>query len=256
MTLLYVPAGPFQMGSQIGLTDEFPIHTVTLNAFWIDETETTNAMYSACVQAQACKAPQKTIYYDDPAFAQHPVVYVSWNDAMDYCTWAGRRLPTEAEWEKAAAWNPETRQIQFYPWGDEFECRNSNLDDETQDDAFSVEGGPYCDGFTGSAPVGSYPQGASPYGALDMAGNVWEWIYDGFVETDPYNGSLTYYAISPPSNPTGPRIAAYHGLRGSSWNLNYGQGRSTYRLWFGPDDRYDGMGFRCALGSVPFELNP
>lgn len=256
MTLVYVPAGSFQMGSQIGLTDEMPVHTVELQAFWVDQTEVTNAQYSACVEAGACKQPQETIYYDDDSFADHPVVYVSWEDGADYCGFVGRRLPTEAEWEKAASWNPETKQTQFYPWGDEFECSKANLDDETTLDVFSVEGGPSCDGYAGSAPVGSYPEGASPYGALDMAGNVWEWVFDGFVETDPYNGSVTYYAISPPSDPTGPLVSAYRGMRGGSWNLNFGLGRSAYRLWFGPDDRYDGIGFRCALGSVPFELNP
>lgn len=256
MTLVYVPAGKFEMGSHVGLTDEQPVHTVSLDAFWIDKTEVTNVMYSQCVQAGICEVPSVATYYADPTYTLHPVVYVSWNDAVNYCSYAGRRLPTEAEWEKAAAWDPVTNAARIYPWGNDFDCSKANLDDETKLDSFVVEGGPSCDGYDLSSAVGSFPAGASAYGALDMAGNAWEWVFDGFIETDPFNGSQTYYAMSPAANPTGPEHSAYHVMRGGSWNLNFGLGRAAYRLWFGPDDRYDGVGFRCALGTTPFKLNP
>ena len=106
MTLMYVPAGEFLMGTEIGLTDEQPIHKVYVDAYWIDQTEVSNAMYSDCVEVGKCNKPSSLIFYNDPEFANHPVEYVSWNDAVNYCAWAGRRLPTEAEWEKVAAWDP------------------------------------------------------------------------------------------------------------------------------------------------------
>lgn len=237
------------MGKDSGLTDEQPVHAVTLAAFWIDRTEVTNSMYSRCVRSGSCKQPSDPTYYNDPGFSDHPVVFVSWNDATTYCSWADRRLPTEAEWEKAATWDPVKNQKRNYPWGNEFDCKRGNFDDETQLDSFVVPGGPNCDGYVRSSPVGSFPSGASPYGALDMAGNVWEWVHDAFIETDPFRSSqLNYYAISPASNPQGvdPSISAYRVMRGGSWNLDYGLARSTYRLWFGLDDSYDGVGFRCA----------
>jgi serine/threonine-protein kinase len=116
-------------------------------------------------------------------------------------------------------------------------------------DSFEMPGGTNCDGFVRSAPVGSFPAGASPYGALDMAGNVWEWVHDAFIETDSLAGSTqNYYAISPPSNPQGvdPTLAEYRIMRGGSWSVDFGFARSAYRLWFGLDENYDGVGFRCA----------
>ena len=229
------------MGSEIGMTDEQPVHTVFLDAYWIDRTEVTNAMYTPCVQDGACTQPSSPKYFADPTFADHPVAFVSWSDATAYCTWADRRLPTEAEWEKAATWDRVAKESLIYPWGNDFDCSKGNFDDETQLDRFVVPGGPDCDGLERSSPVGSFPSGVSPYGVHDMAGNVWEWVADGFFETQ------NYYAISPASNPMGPEGSAYRVLRGSSWNLNYGYARSAYRLWFGIYDSYDGMGFRCAL---------
>ncbi len=241
MTMLFVPAGEFRMGSEIGLTDEQPVHTVYLDGYWIDQTEVTNAMYRRCVQSDSCNLPSSTEYFDDPSYADHPAVFVSWSNAVGYCSWADRRLPTEAEWEKAAIWDPKVAESRVYPWGNDFECGRGNFDDEIKLDSFVIPGGPDCDGHDRTSPVGSFPSGASPYGALDMAGNVWEWVADGFFETE------NYYAISPASNPEGPEGSAYRVLRGSSWNLNYGFARSAYRLWFGIYDSYDGMGFRCAL---------
>ena len=249
MTMVAVPAGEFIMGSENGLTDEQPAHNVMLDTFWLDQTEITNVMYRRCVETGACDLPSATTYYDDTAYANHPVVFVSWNDAKTYCARVDRRLPTEAEWEKAASWDPKTNEKRVYPWGNEFECKKGNFDDETQLDSFVISGGPNCDGYVQSAPVGSFSAGASPYGVLDMGGNVWEWVHDAFIETDPLNTSVqNYYAISPDVNPQGvdPSITEYRVMRGGSWNINFGFGRSAYRLWFGLDDSYDFAGFRCA----------
>ncbi len=247
---VFVPAGQFIMGDDNGLTDERPAHPVTLDAFWIDRTEVTNSMYAQCADAGACQTPASTVYYDDPAYSDHPVAFVSWVDAKNFCAWAGKRLPTEAEWEKAATWNSKTNIKSVYPWGNDFDCRKGNFDDEDQVDASlmpNTEIG--CDGFVRTAPVGSFPDGASSYGALDMAGNVWEWVHDAFIEVDPFNSSIqNYYAISEPTNPQGvdPAITEYRSMRGGSWNFTFGFGRSAYRLWYGKDDVYDGVGFRCA----------
>lgn len=250
MVMVFVPAGQFVMGSEKGLTDEQPAHTVTLDGFWIDQTEVTNAMYSLCVESGTCDQPSATTYYNDRGYANHPVIFVSWENARTYCSWADRRLPTEAEWEKAASWDPVATEKRIYPWGNDFVCKNGNFDDETQHDSFVIEGGPNCDGYVQTAPVGSFPSGASPYGVLDMGGNVWEWVHDAFIETDPLNASIqNYYEVSPAVNPQGvdPSITAYRVMRGGSWNINFGFGRSAYRLWFGLDDSYDFTGFRCAL---------
>lgn len=251
MTLLYVPAGDFLMGTEIGLTDEQPIHKVYLDAYWVDQTEITNAMYAKCVEAGACQKPSFLSFYNDPTYRSHPVEYVSWRDAVNYCTWAGRKLPTEAEWEKVASWDPYNNQQRVYSWGNEYDCRKGNFDDELELDASLMQDGSVgCDGFVRSAPVGSFPDGASLYGALDLGGNVWEWVYDAFIEVDPFNASIeNYYVISPLENPTGvdPATTEYRSMRGGSYNFTFGFGRAAYRLWYGLDDSYEGVGFRCAL---------
>jgi len=251
MTLVYVPAGDFLMGTETGLTDERPIHKVYLDAYWVDQTEISNELYSKCVQAGNCDKPSFLAFYDDPDYASHPVEYVSWKDAVNYCTWAGRRLLTEAEWEKVAVWDPYSNQQRVYPWGNQYDCRKGNFDDETDLDASLMQDGSIsCDGFVRSSPVGSFPEGASVYGALDLGGNVWEWVHDWYDEVDPFNSSLqNYYAISPLENPQGvdPAITDYRSMRGGSYNFTFGFGRSAYRLWYGLDDSYDGVGFRCTL---------
>jgi formylglycine-generating enzyme required for sulfatase activity len=239
------------MGSDPGLTDEQPVHTVELSAFWLDRTEVTNEMYRKCVEAGTCEEPYYLTYYDDPQFSNHPVVWVSWADAVYYCSYVDRRLPTEAEWEKAAAWDPVNSQKLIYPWGNEYDCSKGNFDDETELDASLMhDGSVSCDGFDGIAPVGSFSQGASPYGALDMGGNVWEWVHDAFIEVDPFDATIqNYYAVSPLVNPTGvdPAITEYRVMRGGSWDWTFGFGRAAYRLWFGKYDKYEGVGFRCAV---------
>ncbi len=234
--MVFVATGEFTMGSDIGFTDEQPAHTVLLDSFWIDKTEVTNAAYSQCVQSGTCQKPSVTTHFDDPIYANHPVVSVSWEQARAYCAWAKLRLPTEAEWEKAASWDPVKIEKRIYPWGDEFDCKKGNFS------------GSSCDTYEGTAPVGSFPSGVSAYGALDMGGNVWEWVHDAFIESDPIIKSVSYYAVSPKSNPQGidPSISAYRVMRGGAWMENFGGGRSAYRLWFGLDDSYKFAGFRCA----------
>jgi serine/threonine-protein kinase len=218
MLLLYVPAGEFRMGSENGNSDEKPVHSVTLDAYWIDQNEVTNSMYAVCLKAGICQDTGSKLI-TDPAYASSPVVDISWNKAKIYCEWAGRRLPSEAEWEKAARGTDERQ----YPWGNE---------DPTCDRVnFST-----CSGKTD--PVGSHPAGASPYGALDMAGNVWEWV------ADRYDG--TYYQDSPASNPLGPETPEYRVLRGGSWNYYDLDVRSTRRDRYFPSFASHVTGSRCA----------
>jgi len=249
-TMVYIPAGQFPMGSKVGLIDEQPVHAVQLDAFWLDRTEVTNEMYRKCVEAGSCETPGSPLYYDDPQYSTHPVVFVTWTNAVAYCSFADRRLPTEAEWEKAATWNPVQNEKRIFPWGNEYDCSKGNYDDETKLDASLMQGGAVsCDGYTLTAPVGSFPMGASPYGALDLGGNVWEWVHDAFIEVNSFDSSIqNYYAFSRFENPLGvsPTLTNSRGIRGGSWNWTYGYGRSAYRLGFGKNDNYDAVGFRCA----------
>ena len=231
MILLYVPAGEFLMGSTDADTsassDEKPQHTVTLDAYWIDQTEVTNAQYAKCVADNgACKKPtNKSSYtpsshYGNSEFDNYPVVSVDWNMANAYCSWAERELPTEAQWEKAA------RGIDgnIYPWGNE--SPNSNLLNYNQNVGDVTE-------------VGKYPNGKSVYGAYDMAGNVWEWVSDWYRDT--------YYQSSPLSNPLGPYTGQYRVHRGGSWNdIEDLVTRSASRNWYTPGFTLNIIGFRCA----------
>jgi formylglycine-generating enzyme required for sulfatase activity len=177
MEMVYVPAGEFEMGSGNGKDDEKPVHTVYLDAFWIDQTEVTNGMYARCVNAGKCDPPNlsrsysRESYYGNSEFDNYPVIYVSWIDADYYCDWAGRRLPTEAEWEKAASWDEESKKKHTYPWGDSIDCSMVN---------YRGKDG-VCIGDT--TEVGSYENGKNPYGLYDMAGNVWEWVADWYLES-------------------------------------------------------------------------
>ncbi len=242
MEMVYVPAGVFWMGSEEGEGDgdEHPRHEVYLEGYWIDRYEVTNGQYERCVAAGKCSPPSQNgsytrgSYYGDEQYADYPVIYVNWEQARRYCEWAGGRLPSEAEWEKAARGTDERR----YPWGDEFDCRKGNFDDEQQDDSYVVPGGPNCDGYIDTAPVGSYPAGASPYGVLDMVGNVWEWVADW------YGGN--YYDNSPREDPRGPESGVYRVARGGSWSYDDNV-RAALRLWNEPSNSNRVFGFLCAL---------
>jgi formylglycine-generating enzyme required for sulfatase activity len=224
MVMVYVPAGTFKMGSDTNTIDERPVHDVTLDAFWIDRTEVTNAQYTRCVAAGVCREPiskgsrTQPSYYDNSGFANHPVIWVSWEDADKYCRWVGGQLPTEAQWEYAA----RGPQALTYPWG--IVAPNDKLLNYNQ-----------IVGDTTS--VGSYPSGASWSGALDMAGNVSEWVNDWY-------GS---YSDSPQINPTGSMPDVYRVLRGFSWFYGPTSVRSSNRINALPTDRTDDFGFRCAV---------
>ncbi|MCP4360479.1 MAG: formylglycine-generating enzyme family protein [Chloroflexi bacterium] len=225
--MVYVPSGTFSMGSNDSSGDERPVHDVTLDAFWIDQTEVTNEQYELCVADGEC---EKSTYAGDSDFNgdQQPVVGVDWNDAEVYCTWVGGRLPTEAEWEYAAR-GPEGST---YPWGDNSPtCDLLNYWDDNA-----------CVGKTSA--VGSYSsEGDSWVGASDMAGNVWEWVNDWY-DSD-------YYANSSTNNPTGPSNGKYKVLRGGDWySLADDDARSSYRNFNRRTVRNDSFGFRCAAPGI------
>jgi serine/threonine-protein kinase len=217
MEMVYVPAGIFTMGSNDGDSDEQPVHEVYLDGYWIDKFEVTNAQYTQCVVDGNCRKPLVKTYYSDSQYANHPVVYVDWNYAQDYCTWAGRRLPSEAEWEKAARGTGG----RTYPWG------------ETSPSTSLLN---YSRNEGGTTAVGSYPSGLSPYGALDMAGNVWEWT-GSLYEEYPYDAEDGREDM----NASGARV-----LRGGSWRDIVRLVRSANRGWVSPDLTYvNRYGFRC-----------
>ena len=243
---VYVPAGEFLMGSVEGVGDDYehPQHTVYLDAYWIDQTEVTNAMYTRCFSAGACTSPSdfssstRNSYYDYQ-YANYPVIWVNWDQANAYCEWTGRQLPTEAQWEKAALGTDG----RIYPWGDEFDCKKGNFDDETQVDSYVVTGGPNCDGYADTAPVGSYLEGASPYGALDMAGNVLEWVADWYGE-DYYTSQSNW------NNPQGPQMGEFRVLRDGSWGTDAEYLlRSASRWWYTSTKTFSYTGFRCVATS-------
>ena len=220
MEMVYIPAGNFLMGSDISDRNQRPPHKVFLDAFWIDQTEVTNVQYQACVSEGACGSPHELDYFKDTKYNNHPVIYISWDEAKTFCAWAGKRLPTEAEWEKAARGDDG----RTYPWGNQ--KPNPSLTN-------------YFDNRKGSSEVGSYPAGASPYGAMDMAGNVWEWTADWY--------SPEYYKISPVRNPTGPKAGDKRIVRGGSWfSLTEIVVRTYFRKASPPENQNYTTGFRCA----------
>jgi len=229
-----VPAGPFIMGSDHGAPDEAPVHTVVVSTFWLDRHEVTNTRYAACVRAGACVRPAlassrlRPHYFDDPRFGDYPVIFVSWEQADAFCRFDGGRLPTEAEWEKAARGPAPSRRI--YPWGDDApDCRHANM------------GGPSsCLGDTDL--VGRRPAGASPYGALDLAGNVWEWVADRY--------DRHWYARSEAVDPRGPAEGNLRVMRGGCWESGAGNLRVSCRKADLPQAWADNVGFRCAHGGA------
>lgn len=226
MAMVYISAGPFEMGrSDTDGSIDVPGHVVNLDGYWIDQFEVTNSQYARCVLSAGCQPLEKTStnrvgdYYGNPAYDFHPVVWVNWHQAAAYCAWAGGRLPTEAEWEKAARGTNGAA----YPWGDLLPNR-------------------LLLNFNTRIPVkvGSFPAGASPYGVMDMAGNVWEWVGDWF------HGQ--YYQQSPSTNPTGPETGKTRVQRGGAWDEeeNGWSVRITQRFYDFPDNADFLVGVRCA----------
>jgi serine/threonine-protein kinase len=226
MVMVYVPAGEFKMGSMEGDPNEQPVHTVALDGFWIDRTEVSNGQYQRCVEAGGCQPPfdrtseTRDEYYGNSAYDDYPVINVSWHRARTYCEWVGGRLPTEAEWEYAAR-GPDNL---VYPWG------GSPSTDTLAN----------CCGYGGDTTrVGSYPDGASWCGTLDMAGNVWEWVADWYGD----------YPSERQVSPAGPSSGQSRVLRGGSWNDGQNLARCASRHRKHPADWYISVGFRCARDS-------
>ena len=258
MTMIYIPAGNFMMGYDKGDSRNKPPHSVYLDSYWIDQTEVTNEMYSLCVKAGKCSEPEfkrsvtREDYYGNSDYDSFPVVYVTWNEAKKYCEWAGKQLPTEAQWEKAARGEDGFT----YPWGTTLDNTKANISALKND----------------TTAVGSYPGGASPYGAMDMAGNVFEWVLDWYDKS--------YYQYSGiDTNPTGPTAGEFKSVRGGyfkggevqkkkwewgeyagswdgyDWYYIYLKGgkasdfefnyQSIYRFSWLPDSKNGLIGFRC-----------
>ena len=241
--MAWIPCGCFDMGDRFeeGDPDERPVHNVCISAFQMDVHEVTNAKYAECVDDGGCTPPYYTFsrtretYYGNPAYDEFPVIWVNWNQATDYCTWAGKRLPTEAEWEYAARGGLAGRR---YTWGDTIDC----------DDACHYRCHPplsclcwyhchngICDNDT--HPVGSYaPNG---YWLYDMAGNVWEWVNDWY--------DSNYYSVSPPNDPPGPVSGNYRVVRDGGWYVESNFVRVAERSFGFPDVGWkEYRGFRCA----------
>ena len=230
-TMCSVPVGPFGMGCNEAVDNqcepsERPYHRVELDGFFIDRYEITVGDYRNCVTDGACEVPPvgKLCNYSKSGRDDHPVTCVTWDQAAAYCAWAGKRLPTEAEWEKAAR-GIDGRK---YPWGSapEASCDYVVMFEES-----------VC-GVGDTQPVGTRPKGASPYGVMDMAGNVWEWVADLFDES--------YYQTAPVANPKGPQSGTVRVLRGGSWGMSYENFlRCSARWGKEPASDFGTIGFRC-----------
>jgi formylglycine-generating enzyme required for sulfatase activity len=219
-----VPAGEFTMGSPSGDADEQPAHRVYVDAFSMDKYEVTVGQYAAFLQETGGDRPSDWKTMNQPTHQKRPVVNVDWADAARYCKWAGKRLPTEAEWEKAA----RGTDGRLYPWGNDPPTPLRANYGKTEWNNHGV-----------LVPVGTLEDGKSPYGVYDMAGNVWEWVSDWY---DP-----NYYKNSPSQNPTGPSTGGFKVLRGGSWNNSPRILRSADRYFDPPSFRSLYFpGFRCA----------
>jgi eukaryotic-like serine/threonine-protein kinase len=241
--MILIPAGEFIMGSDNGDPNEKPSHIVYLDTYYIDKTEVTNAEYILCVREGICQQPlqitsrTRSQYYGDEQFDNYPVVNIDWGMAKSFCEWREARLPTEAEWEKAA--RGESGSI--YPWGDVFSCHKGNFDDEETIDDYFVPGGPNCDGYVDTSPVGSYPAGASPYGVLDMSGNVWEWV----------NSLSSPYPYKQDDGRESANSSNMRSIKGGAFTANDYYSRSPNRSSDLPIASDDTTGFRCAISATP-----
>ncbi len=223
MPMVLVPAGEFIMGSQAGDPDEQPAHRVYLDAYYMDKFEVTVGMYDAFLKAAGMDPPPDWEIMNKAQHQRRPVVNVDWADAATYCKWAGKRLPTEAEWEKAA----RGTDGRTYPWGNDPPTRlHANYGKEKWNDHGAL------------VPVGALDDGKSPYGIYDMAGNVWEWTSDWYDKS--------YYRNSPAQNPKGAASGETKVVRGGSWFKVPQDLRSASRVDGKRSGRLSGNGFRCA----------
>ena len=233
--MVAVPAGAFQMGSSPGSSNEEPVHEVYVSGFFIDKYEVTVEEYTRCVDAGGCNTPKMTHDDDRRSYNygasgrdKHPINGVDWHQAKAYCAWSGKRLPTEAEWEKAARGTDGRK----YPWGNEGpSCALAVTDD----------GGAGC-GEGRTWEVGSKSGGVSPFGAYDMAGNVWEWTADWYDKS--------YYSISPMRDPKGPEQSWARVFRGGGWYYTSAFLRAAIRGAGRPGSARNDLGFRC-VRSLP-----
>ena len=242
--MLYVPAGIYSMGNdESEENDQKPAHLVRLDTYFIDETEVTNGAYAQCVEAGVCDPPDSpnatyhSAYYGDPAFDDYPVIFVSWYDAEIFCEWRGARLPSEAEWEKAAGFDPVEGLKTIYPWGDAFDGTRLNFCDQNCPRDFRDAA--VDDGYQDTSPVGSYRDGRSPLGPYDMSGNVMEWVNDWY--------NRRAYEESGDTNPLGPLEGEFKVIRGGSWLSAPEDVTVSVRDSFDPLVTRANLGFRCAM---------
>ncbi len=220
--MVLVPAGEFTMGSTMG-DDEKPVHRLYLNAFYMDKYEVTVGQYAKYLGVTGMEEPSDWDIMNQPQHSKRPVVNINWSDAATFCKWAGKRLPTEAEWEKAA----RGTDGRTYPWGNEAPTRlHANFGKKDWDNHMAL------------VPVGSFEMGKSPYGIYDLAGNAWEWVNDWYDHD--------YYKKSPAKNPQGPTKGQSRVVRGGSWLYVPDFLRTSFRFNAEPSGRQFGYGFRCA----------
>jgi sulfatase modifying factor 1 len=227
--VVWIPSGEFIMGSEDhGFQNEMPVRKVYLDGYYIYKNLVTVKQYKQFCSVTGRQMPQAPPFNPDWSHEDHPIVNVSWYDVQAYCLWAGASLPTEAQWEKAA----RGTDGRLYPWGNTFDGSYLQHSADTLGDA------------GGTAPVGSFPGGISPYGALDMAGNVWQWCSDWYGED--------YYSVAPQRNPPGPANGTTRVRRGGSWYTSLGYMRDfrcVGRLSWGPDTKNSYLGFRCVIAA-------
>ncbi len=222
-SMALVPAGEFTMGSSTGDADERPVRQVYVDAFYMDKYQTSVGKYGTFLEATSHEAPEDWDIMDKPVHQKRPVINVDWADADAYCKWAGKRLPTEAEWEKSA----RGTDGRIYPWGNELPTDfRTNMKKEIWNNHVVL------------TPVGTFEAGKSPYGIYDMAGNVWEWVGDWYDQD--------YYKTGSLRNPTGPPKGDYKVVRGGSWGSSPKDLRSADRESRLPSFGGLGTGFRCA----------
>jgi formylglycine-generating enzyme required for sulfatase activity len=257
--MVLVPGGPFEMGSteeeveaayqlarqyspevnKVWYEPEQPRHWIRVDAFYMDKYEVTLEEYQIFMREREKpyqELPDWTSKYAN--IPKHPVVGVSWEDAVGYCRWAGKRLPTEAQWEKAA----RATDGRWYPWGSEsVDGKRANYCDAKCE--YSWKDKNHDDGYRYLSPVGAYELGKSFYGIYDLAGNVWEWVQDWY--------DAEYYSKSPERNPINDKEAQYRVVRGGSWDSDPSFLRASYRNWQEPNSRTHSVGFRCVLPATP-----